>query len=471
MYTLHNKLAKIRCGFILFAFAALFFVPNAKPFAPLAAQTNSAAGTPSITSESFIDWRTNIFSSDIQLNMNKAGFSFPSGRTAAVKRIHQQLLLLIKNPLLTITVDSSTRLGDLISGNTVGLDDLTGIIDGGLKLPGVYGKENETLTMEHTIMLHDISSRLVLHKTPYSPKIPIDSVSSRIYTGIVIDARGALPVHGEFSSENAAPCLFPKIWDTDMNLLYERNMVDPAIVRKNGPVTYGSLTSLKAYADRVGKDPLYIAAKEIFGIYRTDPVISRNDALKILSIAENHKLLAQGKIVILLDEGPLTHAVAAPLKDEDYYSKYDHLEQFVHKHKIPDVKVKDEPPGMRISIHDLKFKADSAVLLPEETKRLDLLAQSLKKATLGTENTILVEGHTASVGKARGEQDLSVQRARAVVAEMVKRGVDEKLFTYRGYGGTRPVPGGDNSTEEGRALNRRVEITVIPQATFIQRAP
>ncbi len=432
-------------------------------------QNTSISQDASISSESFIDWKTNKFISKISLDTHKVGFILPAGRSAAVKRIHQQLPLLIKSPLLTVTVDSSTRLGDLITLNTFTLEELTDIIDLGAKTPGVYGRENETLVMEHTITLHNISSRQVLHKIPYMPNIPIEQIASRPYTGIIIDARGSLPVHGEFISEKASPCLFPKIWDGNMELLYERNIVEPDIVRKKGLVNYGSFPSVEAYAARVGKDPLYIAAKEVFGMYRTDPVISRKDALKILSVEENRELLRQGKIVILLDEDKLAYAVSAPLKDKNYYFEYRQLEKFIFENKIPDVEMDDSIEGMLISIRDLKFKADSAVLLPEETKRLDLLAEALKIATRGNENTILVEGHTASVGKEEGEKILSVQRAKAVMNEMVKRGVDEKLFTCRGYGGTRPI--GDNSTDEGRAKNRRVEITVIPKATYIQRLP
>ncbi|WP_428768420.1 OmpA family protein [Treponema sp. HNW] len=421
----------------------------------------------SIVSESFIDWKTNRFISKITLDTNKAGFVLPAGRSAAVKRIHHQLPLLIKSPLLTVTVDSSTRLGDLISLNSFTLEELTDIIDRGTKTPGVYARENETIFMEHNITLHKISSRQVFHKIPYTPKIPIEQTTSRPYTGIIIDARGSLPVHGEFIAEKASPCLFPKIWDGNMALLYERNMAEPEIVREKGLVSYGSFPSAEAYAARIGKDPLYIAAKEVFGMYRTDPVISRKDALKILSVEENRELLKQGKIVILLDEDKLAHAVSSPLKDKNYYFEYRQLEKFVFENKIPDVEINDSIEGMLISIRDLKFKADSAVLLSEETKRLDLLAESLKLATRGNENTILVEGHTASVGKEEGEKVLSVQRAQAIIAEMIKRGVNEKLFSYRGYGGTRPV--GDNTTDEGRAKNRRVEITVIPKATYIQR--
>ena len=64
--------------------------------------------------------------------------------------------------------------------------------------------------------------------------------------------------------------------------------------------------------------------------------------------------------------------------------------------------------------------------------------------------------------------NLSIERALAIIQAMEKRGIDTSQFTYRGYGGT--VPLGDNDTAEGRAMNRRVEIMIIPKQTYIQRS-
>jgi outer membrane protein OmpA-like peptidoglycan-associated protein len=112
--------------------------------------------------------------------------------------------------------------------------------------------------------------------------------------------------------------------------------------------------------------------------------------------------------------------------------------------------------GLRLSIRDLQFRSDSAELLPEETPRLDLIAESLA----GIEGrTFLVEGHTASTGQALGEQDLSAERAKAVVDELVRRGIPAGRFIYKGWGATKAL--GDNSTPEGRRANRRVEITIL----------
>ena len=118
--------------------------------------------------------------------------------------------------------------------------------------------------------------------------------------------------------------------------------------------------------------------------------------------------------------------------------------------------VEDTDKGVRLSVRDLKFVADSSQLLPQEKERLDAVAEVLKSVSGGT---FLIEGHTAAVGLAAGEQQLSEERAQSVIKEMVKRGLKEEQFMFKGYGGTRPV--GDNNTDAGRAANRRVEITIL----------
>lgn len=70
--------------------------------------------------------------------------------------------------------------------------------------------------------------------------------------------------------------------------------------------------------------------------------------------------------------------------------------------------------------------------------------------------SILVEGHTDNTGDAMRNQILSEDRAMAVIQALIKKGVDVKRLKAVGYGLHNPI--GDNDTEEGRALNRRVEI-------------
>ena len=78
---------------------------------------------------------------------------------------------------------------------------------------------------------------------------------------------------------------------------------------------------------------------------------------------------------------------------------------------------------------------------------------------LAPDSQFLIEGHTASVGKPSGEQKLSEERAKKIATELAKRGIAADKFICKGYGGTKPIA--DNSTDSGRAQNRRVEITIL----------
>jgi outer membrane protein OmpA-like peptidoglycan-associated protein len=71
----------------------------------------------------------------------------------------------------------------------------------------------------------------------------------------------------------------------------------------------------------------------------------------------------------------------------------------------------------------------------------------------------LVEGHTAAGGGPAAEMELSVRRAQRMAEELSKLGIAIDRFIYKGWGGTMPL--GDNASDEGRRLNRRVEITIL----------
>ena len=130
----------------------------------------------------------------------------------------------------------------------------------------------------------------------------------------------------------------------------------------------------------------------------------------------------------------------------------------VKEEKLPqtEIPLEETPAGLRISIKNLKFKPDSDQLLESEKDRLDKIAAVLLNAK---DSSFLVEGHTASTGNPSGEKSLSIQRARAVARELSKRGIPGEKFICKGWGATKPIA--DNSTEEGMAQNRRVEITIL----------
>ena len=74
---------------------------------------------------------------------------------------------------------------------------------------------------------------------------------------------------------------------------------------------------------------------------------------------------------------------------------------------------------------------------------------------------VSVEGHTDNVGDDRYNQRLSESRAKAVVDYFIANGVSADRLSYVGYGESRPIA--DNSSDEGRQINRRVELKILNQ--------
>ena len=114
------------------------------------------------------------------------------------------------------------------------------------------------------------------------------------------------------------------------------------------------------------------------------------------------------------------------------------------------------PQGTVLRVKDLRFVADGEAVLPSELWRLDAIASALKALP---NRSFLVAGHSAAVGKAAGELELSVERAKRVADELISRGIAASRLLYRGFGSSRPLA--PNDSEEGRAKNRRVEITIL----------
>jgi outer membrane protein OmpA-like peptidoglycan-associated protein len=121
--------------------------------------------------------------------------------------------------------------------------------------------------------------------------------------------------------------------------------------------------------------------------------------------------------------------------------------------------VKNEPRGMVLTLAGgVLFVTNKSELLPSAQIKLNEVADALIKQD--PNSTITVEGYTDSQGTASYNQELSQRRAQAVRDYLVSRGIASDRVTSQGYGLTKPVA--DNTSAEGRANNRRVEIVVKP---------
>lgn len=123
------------------------------------------------------------------------------------------------------------------------------------------------------------------------------------------------------------------------------------------------------------------------------------------------------------------------------------------------IDVTETPDGESILVNlpDVTFAVDSTTITPSFQASLDQVAASLTKYP---NSLIDVMGHTDSTGSDAYNLDLSKRRAESVANYLALRGVSRARIATMGYG--EQYPRADNSTPEGRALNRRVEIRITP---------
>ncbi|MCU0654544.1 MAG: OmpA family protein [Polyangiaceae bacterium] len=110
-----------------------------------------------------------------------------------------------------------------------------------------------------------------------------------------------------------------------------------------------------------------------------------------------------------------------------------------------------------IILQQVQFDTAKATIRPISNALLDEVAGVLKEHVELV--SLEVQGHTDNRGDATMNQQLSQDRAAAVVAALVKRGVDASRLTPVGYGADKPVA--DNKTDAGRQKNRRVQFVIL----------
>ncbi len=112
--------------------------------------------------------------------------------------------------------------------------------------------------------------------------------------------------------------------------------------------------------------------------------------------------------------------------------------------------------GAQLVLEDIHFEHDKSDLLPSSFKSLNNLLMLMEKKD---QLSIEISGHTSSVGAYKHNVNLSAKRAEAVRKFLILNGIEVERIEVKGHGPDFPIA--DNSTEEGQALNRRVELKIL----------
>jgi len=110
----------------------------------------------------------------------------------------------------------------------------------------------------------------------------------------------------------------------------------------------------------------------------------------------------------------------------------------------------------RFELKGVTFETGRADILPSSTKILEATVKGLQKFD---SVSVEISGHTDNVGGLEFNEKLSQARADAVRNYLIRKGIAENRVTAVGYGFSRPRA--DNRTPEGRAKNRRIEISIV----------
>ncbi len=117
-----------------------------------------------------------------------------------------------------------------------------------------------------------------------------------------------------------------------------------------------------------------------------------------------------------------------------------------------------------VRLKNIQFATKSFELEPVSLIELNKLLQLMND---NPSIKIQINGYTDNVGTAADNLKLSENRAKAVAAYLINKGVDAKRLTAKGFGETKPIA--DNATDEGKALNRRTEFVVTGIVNIISQ--
>ncbi len=112
--------------------------------------------------------------------------------------------------------------------------------------------------------------------------------------------------------------------------------------------------------------------------------------------------------------------------------------------------------GTTVQLHNVLFAQSKPDILPESFPELDMVVDFLRA---NPSIKIRLEGHTDNRGVPKHNLRLSRARVESVEEYLVNKGISSRRISGKGYGGTKPIA--DNSNEETRKLNRRVEFTIV----------
>ncbi len=247
------------------------------------------------------DWESARVTLSVSRALDPSIPSIQRAQAEAEAAIDAAFTGLLLQSLAPLVIDSSSTVGSLAGSDPAFFSWIQG-------LARAARKETFNLSSDFKKAIAGYSLPLFTDKGIASPLFPgqvsavgrrLGFVPTREFTGLLIYAMDPLPVVGGAEEQRAAPALFPRLFDEEMNVVFEKGMCAPAALGKWGMVGYADSVDDPAVLVRCGTQPLTVVARAVFGRNRTDLVIPTRAVRQILALEENRKLLRDGKVLII----------------------------------------------------------------------------------------------------------------------------------------------------------------------------
>ncbi|MCX7786168.1 MAG: hypothetical protein N2442_00555 [Spirochaetes bacterium] len=249
-----------------------------------------------------IDWQKQLLSLEIVGNEPPSGPNVPAASIAMERRIQQALPRIFIRSVTTLQVDSQKTLGERMEESATLASQV--LLAASKSKPGLprYSPSMIPISIDYRFPLFEVFGPLFIQYTqPMEVPHVLSWVPSANFSGIVIYAKGELPLYGEHRSAQLKPALFPELYMEPMDPVFQLPMGDPSYIGKWGVAAYSSSFDERPFIERIGYNPLRLFAIGLFGKYPTDILLSREDGYKILSRPHNRRLLKEGRILIITD--------------------------------------------------------------------------------------------------------------------------------------------------------------------------
>ncbi len=247
------------------------------------------------------DWSSGSIGLEVSVDFEAASLSMPTARSRAEEMVRREIPEIVGQAISGLALTHDTSLGEAIA---------KGAYDHGLgaelaplvrKIDSTINPDLGTLVARYVLPMTALLERLAPRYVPIKPYRPLGFVPTKEYSGIVIVVAHGLPLRGTSRIVQLKPALYPRLFDEEMRLVYTKEFVLRDALVAQGILGYYTESDEAGLKARVGARPLYVFARELFGMSPTDIVISNEDARAILALDANRELLARARVAVLLE--------------------------------------------------------------------------------------------------------------------------------------------------------------------------